>query len=785
MKICRRLVFISILLLICIYDVSAKKPRIKVYTDKNTISLGDSVTISWESEHAKSIFCYEISNKRLPLNGSITIAPEQTTAYTFFADKRNQSMRKKIRITVLIPTIVEFRAPSQITDEEQASISWIVENAEYVRVFGLDEDFGLTGRIPFKASEDTIISITAYNKNGFASGESKKVKVQLIEKFDYPFKVPRNSNVNISWEFKNTDSIKFINLSGALPPIGDIYIEVNENSQYRAEIYRSDGTYEVKDFSIQVYDSKIKVFTGNKTFFRGEDISITWLVEDADSVKLSCSDISQPLKGFYKHKPESDEIITLTAYLNGNIDQRAFKTHMISRKYISGETDYSKVQKNVRLDYEIFSADLSEYPNLVKLYVLVVDSSGNFVHGLAPPVISDKESKKHFIGLVETYTGGKSKQITNFKVEEYVSKETIPRDISMVLDYSGSMIEPINTLEHAAKSFISNKFDQDNLSIVKFDDKISVISNLTKDKAALNSRYLRKGLFGFGGGTALYAAVGEGLYTLNDSKQPKEIIIFTDGYENSSLFVKNAKAISAMQIAKYAKDNDIKITCIAFGDNVNRSLLEVLSAYTGGKYFEINSDKEIVGVWTELPYLSANYYVVSFKPNSLENFNGVKLTYNNNIGEKITTHKPVFTEIPDDLDESKSIPNAYWNMYDSLYNGKTPITLPQAIGYFNFNGDILIDDYVENVELLVEKLIEDTSLSVAIFGHTDLVDTDEYNLQLSERRCDWAKKFFVEKGIIQERIILIPLGEKHPIWTAEDEDWKAAENRRIEVLLLQ
>ncbi len=786
MKIFRLILPFSIFLLAIALEVSAKKPQITVKTDKSTtITLGDSIIISWKSKYAKSVFCYEISNNELPLKGSITLAPSQTTSYTFFADKRNQSKRKKIRITVLQPTIVEFRVPNQITDEDKASVSWTVENAEYVRIDGFDENFGLIGRIPLQASKDTVITITAYNKNGFATGESKKVTVNVIEKFDYPYRVPRNSNVNISWEFKHTDSVKFINLSGALPAVGDIYIQVKESSKYRAEIYRSNGTYEVKDFTILVYDSKIKAFTGNKTYFKGEEIILTWLVEDADSVKLSCSTIVQALKGFLKYKPEGDEIITLTAYLNGMEDQRFFKTHMISRKYISGETDYSKVQKNVRLDYEIFSTDLSEYPDLVKLYVLVVDSAGNFVHGLAPPTISANESKKHFIGLVETYTGGQSKKITDFKVEEYVSKETIPRDISMVLDYSGSMLEPINTLEHAAKSFISNKFEHDNLSIVKFDDRIKVVSNLTTDKSALNTRYYRKGLSGFGGGTALYAAVGEGLYTIKDSEQPKEIIIFTDGYENSSLFVKNAKATSALQIAKYAIDNSVKISCIAFGDNVNRPLLEVLSAYTGGKYFEINSDKQIIGVWTELPYLSANYYVVSFKPSSIENINGVKLTYNNNIGDKITTNKPIFTETPDELDETKTIPNAYWNTYDSLYNNKTPISIPQAIGYFNFNGDILIDDYVDNVELLVDNLLTDTSLDVVIFGHTDLVDTDEYNLQLSSRRCDWAKKYFIEKGISYDRIILIPLGEKHPVWKKEDEDWKAAENRRIEVLLLK
>ncbi|MDD4150539.1 MAG: VWA domain-containing protein, partial [Bacteroidales bacterium] len=759
MKISRPVLLFAIFLLAIVLQVSAKKPQIKIRTNKsNTILLGDSICISWEAEYAKEVFCYEISNKKLPLSGSITVAPQETSSYIFFANKRNQSKRKRINIIVLAPTIIDFNLPSEITDEETASINWEVENAEYVKIGLMDEEFALKGKIPLSSTNDTIITITAFNKNGYSKSESKIVKVNYVETFDYPPRVPRHENANISWEYKNADSVKFIGISGVLPPAGDIYIQIKDDKKIRIEIYRTDGTFEVKDFTIYAYDSNIKHFSGNKTFFKGEDIVLTWIVENADSVMLSCSEDVQELKGFLKYKPENDENITLTAYLNGVEDKRIFKTHMISRKYITGETNYTKVRKNVRLDYEIFSTDLSEFPDVVKLYVLVVDSAGNFVHGLAPPTISDNESKKHFIGLAETYTGGKSSKISDFKVQEYVSTEIIPRDISMVLDYSGSMEEPINTLERAAKSFINNKFDQDKLGIIKFDDKIQRLKELTNDKAILNKYYQARGLEGFGGGTALYAAIGEGIYILDSASQNKEIIVFTDGYENSSFFVKDAKATTALEIAEQAKKNNIKISCISFGQYVNKPLLEVLASYTGGKYFGIQSDKEIIGVWTELPYLSANYYVISFRTNSIDNLNGVKLTYNNNIGKEITTGKKIYTSVPDELDETKSLPNAYWQNFDSLYNNKKPVSIPQAIGYFDFNGHVLIEDYVKNVELLVEHLQQDSVLDVVIFGHTDMVDTEEYNMRLSNDTCNWAKTYFIEKGINEDRIIAIPLG---------------------------
>lgn len=779
---------VVILLITSSYQITqaAKLPKIKVKINKNLpVEMGETVTISWDVTNAKELYCYEICDTALPLSGYIEVEAVSSKDYLFIAKRGRKEKRKELNLYVSGPVFTKIKIPEVITDEETLSINWEVDHAEYVIVEGIDDMFLVQGKIPFKTDKDTTVKIYAVNKFGYATAIEQKVKVDYVETLYYPIRVPRNSAAQIIWDFKNTDSICFVDMSNALPPSGDIYIPISESSKLRMNIYRKDGTFEVENIQILAYDSKIKHFNGNKTFFKGDAITISWIVEDADSVKLSCTDEIQPLKGTYSYKPEGDELIEITAYLNGIEDQRFFKTNIITRKYVSGETNYRNINKNVRMDFEIFATDLSEFPGTIKLYVLVVDSSGNFVHGLAPPTISKNESSKYFMGLVESYYGGGSNKITDFKVKEYVSYEDVPQDISLVLDYSGSMSGEIKELEYSTKSFINNKRNQDRLSIIKFDDHIEQLTELTNDLGKINTVYRKRNLDGFGGGTALYAAIGEGLYSFINVDKPKEIIVFTDGYENSSLFVENAKAISAQQIAEIAKENDIKINCISFGENVNESLLNVLSAYTGGQYYSLHSHKDISDVWLELPYLSANYYEISFKSKSAENLNGVNLIYNNNRGEKKTTKKEIFLETPYSLNEVVVDTALYWFKYDTLYNNKTPISLPQAIGFFSFNGTIMLEDYVKNVEILVEKMNSDTSLNAVIFGHTDMVDTDEYNQKLSEKRCGWVKDYIIEQGIDESRLISIPLGEKYPIHTNEEEDWQSAENRRIEVLLLQ
>ncbi|MCO6184649.1 OmpA family protein [Rhizobium sp. L1K21] len=92
---------------------------------------------------------------------------------------------------------------------------------------------------------------------------------------------------------------------------------------------------------------------------------------------------------------------------------------------------------------------------------------------------------------------------------------------------------------------------------------------------------------------------------------------------------------------------------------------------------------------------------------------------------------------------------------------------PQSIPDLNTLGEALINPRLADARLLLN-------------GHTDAVGSDEYNMDLSERRADAVRHYLISHfGISEHRLIAIGFGEErlknrsHP---------DAAENRRVEVV---
>jgi peptidoglycan-associated lipoprotein len=70
-------------------------------------------------------------------------------------------------------------------------------------------------------------------------------------------------------------------------------------------------------------------------------------------------------------------------------------------------------------------------------------------------------------------------------------------------------------------------------------------------------------------------------------------------------------------------------------------------------------------------------------------------------------------------------------------------------------------------------------LSIEIVGHCDERGSDEYNMALGMRRANAAKKWLVDRGIPENRIVVKSMGEEQPTAMGATEDaW--AQNRRDE-----
>lgn len=79
---------------------------------------------------------------------------------------------------------------------------------------------------------------------------------------------------------------------------------------------------------------------------------------------------------------------------------------------------------------------------------------------------------------------------------------------------------------------------------------------------------------------------------------------------------------------------------------------------------------------------------------------------------------------------------------------------------------------------LAARLAEESPSAVAVVGHTDDVDTDEYNQTLSERRAEAVRTFLAQAGDLP--VTSEGRGEGEPVATNKTDEGRAL-NRRVEI----
>jgi peptidoglycan-associated lipoprotein len=76
-------------------------------------------------------------------------------------------------------------------------------------------------------------------------------------------------------------------------------------------------------------------------------------------------------------------------------------------------------------------------------------------------------------------------------------------------------------------------------------------------------------------------------------------------------------------------------------------------------------------------------------------------------------------------------------------------------------------------------LLANPAMTIRISGHADERGSDEYNLALGNRRAAAAKRYLVNKGVAEGRIVTDSYGEEQPLDPASTEE-AYAKNRRDE-----
>jgi outer membrane protein OmpA-like peptidoglycan-associated protein len=110
--------------------------------------------------------------------------------------------------------------------------------------------------------------------------------------------------------------------------------------------------------------------------------------------------------------------------------------------------------------------------------------------------------------------------------------------------------------------------------------------------------------------------------------------------------------------------------------------------------------------------------------------------------------------------------------------------------YYNFNRAEIREDAAKELDKLVQLLIDNPEIKIELGSHTDSVDTDSFNMLLSQRRAESAVNYIVQNGIAPDRIVAKGYGESKPIARNTNPDGTdnpegRQKNRRTEFKILE
>jgi outer membrane protein OmpA-like peptidoglycan-associated protein len=101
---------------------------------------------------------------------------------------------------------------------------------------------------------------------------------------------------------------------------------------------------------------------------------------------------------------------------------------------------------------------------------------------------------------------------------------------------------------------------------------------------------------------------------------------------------------------------------------------------------------------------------------------------------------------------------------------------------FDFNSYELKPETKINLDKLSDILNKYDDTNILIEGHTDNIGSEEYNLTLSEKRAEAAKRFLINSSVDHVRLSSIGYGLSQPI-ADNNEKWGRQVNRRVEVAI--
>lgn len=280
------------------------------------------------------------------------------------------------------------------------------------------------------------------------------------------------------------------------------------------------------------------------------------------------------------------------------------------------ETTYATAEEAEELSD---TATLKIDATLVTVPVVVSDYTGRYVPFLKP---SDFQ-------LTED---GVSQEISFFAAER------VPFDVAIVMDTSGSIHDSLPDIQESAIRFVNELNEEDRVTIIEFNSRVRVLTELTSDRAEIQRSIRRTNS---GGGTKLYDGLYEAAKRMSSVDRRKALILLTDGEDTESR-IRERLALDAVvecgalvYVIQFPDSGQFSgRTGMTFpptfpptfpspggtGSYPDSTFLKLVVEMTGGDIYRAGGRSGLPNIWRKIADELRNVYVLGYYPsNPVEN----------------------------------------------------------------------------------------------------------------------------------------------------------------------